>query len=1705
MIESRFADRCFAIDLEVARDSDRIHHFAAIRGDNGEKVMYSGGKLAVALRQADALADGAEFVLGHNVIAFDLPHIRAIAPELRLLRLPVLDTLRFSPLAFPQNPYHRLIKHYKDGGLLRFRRNDPELDARISLQLLGEEEAAFTLLKDNSPHLLAAWHWLLSGHAEDAGFANFFTVIRGAPPPTKMAGHTAIARCLDGSACAVHANAILDTEPHSGWPMAYALAWISVAGGNSVIPPWVRHEFPEAAHLVRKLRDTRCTDSACRWCAEHHNPKRVLKRWFGFSAFRPEPACADGCSMQEAIVEATMQGEHVLGILPTGVGKSVCYQVPALSRYENTGALTIVISPLVALMADQVRGLQDRGITSCAAVNGLLSMPERSDVLERVRLGDVAILLVSPEQLRNRGFRRAVQQREIGGWVLDEAHCLSKWGHDFRTDYRYVGRFIKESAGKEPLPCVLCLTATAKPDVVADIRGYFLQTLGVELRIFNGGARRHNLDFFVLETTPAHKLSDIQKLLETYLPADQPGGAIIYCATRNRTEEIAKFLVGMGWPAAHFHAGLSPETKKTTQQQFISGELRVIAATNAFGMGIDKPDVRLVLHADIPGSLENYVQEAGRAGRDQHAATCVLLHSEQDIEQQFGLSARSRLPHHEIQAVLRSLRRLARRRRAPNEETEVIATPGEILAEDEEETFIRDSATDDTRVRTAIAWLEQARLVAREENHYQIFPSTLRTPSLADADARLAKVPMPYRGQLRAIVELVMHADPVEGVTTDELMGVSRLSSSGVARAMYNLERLGIVSNDSIFTALVHVGVENASRKRLESAMACESALIGLLQEIAPDLAKGESSALYLRRVSQRLKSDGFTQAIPERVYRLLQGIESDGRSDDQRAGSIWLRKVDAESVLLTLQRDWASLRKTAELRQTAATLLLEHLLSRIPSDLRGSDLLATTTLGNLHASVESDLAVKAQAKDIPRLVERSLLWLHEQEIVRLGRGLVVFRPAMRIRVGSGSGAFTRSDYTELKDHYNEQVVQIHVMAEYARQGLRAVQNAMRLVEDYFNLRREDFIRRWFPQSAKYLTRQTTGASWRAIVESLNRAQRTIVTDEREQTNVLVLAGPGSGKTRALVHRIAFLVRVRRENPRGILALAYNRHAAAEIRRRLRDLIGDDANGITVLTCHALAMRLTGASFANRNIKEEDFKKVIADAVLLLKGEGLLADEADEQRERLLAGFRWILVDEYQDIGLEQYELISALAGRTLSDADRRLSLFAVGDDDQNIYGFIGASVEYIRRFQEDYRAKPEYLIENYRSTANIIDASNALISRARNRMKAKHPIEIDEARRRDPLGGIWESLDPVAGGRVQILNVSPSIIEQAEQVMQELLRLAALDPEWHWSNAAVVARKWELLNPVMAFCEANKIPVQRADQEPPQFWWLRETQRLVEWLSQHDDRPVMPDELDAFLCEQPSGPWWDLLTEAIEQYRLECGEGPLPASHLREWLAEWGREVRRRQRGLLLLTAHRVKGLEFDHVAVIDGAWEDRNANEDPDAARRLYYVAMTRARKTLTLAHAGGRNRLLRGLSGVSSVIQRDAPPVSDLSTDLDREYKILTPADVDLSFPGRSPKKAPIHRRLADLQPGDALQLAHKDRQWFLEHEGITLGRLAKKCAPPKGMKCIAARVHAVLVRFARDGDETYADSLLCDRWELVLPELIYERHTPRKRSP
>jgi ATP-dependent DNA helicase RecQ len=330
----------------------------------------------------------------------------------------------------------------------------------------------------------------------------------------------------------------------------------------------------------------------------------ILKKYWGYDTFRPA---------QEEVVQSGIDGVDTLAILPTGGGKSLCFQVPALCR----GGVCLVISPLLALMNDQVQALRKRGLTA-HAVNSSMSYREIDRVLDNCVYGIVHFLYVSPERLQNELFQARVRKMKLSLIAVDEAHCISQWGYDFRPDYLHIG----ELRALFPEVPVLALTASATPSVVKDIQE---QLKFRAPHVLSSGFARANLSYNVLYHED--KDSKMAEILEK-----MPGSAIVYCSSRLRTHAVAEMLWKRGISSGVYHAGLTHEQRQESFKRWMKGEVRVMCATNAFGMGIDKPDVRLVLHADVPAQPEAYYQEAGRAGRDGLQAHAVLLWNESDIQ-----------------------------------------------------------------------------------------------------------------------------------------------------------------------------------------------------------------------------------------------------------------------------------------------------------------------------------------------------------------------------------------------------------------------------------------------------------------------------------------------------------------------------------------------------------------------------------------------------------------------------------------------------------------------------------------------------------------------------------------------------------------------------------------------------------------------------------------------------------------------------------------------------------------------------------------------------------------------------------------------------------------------------------------------------------------------------------------------------------------
>lgn len=333
--------------------------------------------------------------------------------------------------------------------------------------------------------------------------------------------------------------------------------------------------------------------------------ERALQR-FGLKEFRPG---------QRDVIEAIVAGDDCMCIMPTGGGKSLCYQLPSIIR----AGLTIVVSPLIALMKDQVDGLEARGI-SAALINSTLSASEQNSRLQAVASGHFNLVYVAPERLRNNRFLEAIRATPIQLLAVDEAHCISQWGHDFRPDYTRIGQFRELLGGVQ----TVALTATATPRVRTDI----VEVLRLKKpKQFMSGFARPNLHFGVVQSQGDR---DKEQELERFLKRVD-GSGIIYCATRKRCEALVDLISQQNrLKVGAYHAGLIPDQRREIQERFMRDELQIIVATNAFGMGIDKPDLRFVVHYNMPGSLEAYYQEAGRAGRDGKQSQCVMLYSFQD-------------------------------------------------------------------------------------------------------------------------------------------------------------------------------------------------------------------------------------------------------------------------------------------------------------------------------------------------------------------------------------------------------------------------------------------------------------------------------------------------------------------------------------------------------------------------------------------------------------------------------------------------------------------------------------------------------------------------------------------------------------------------------------------------------------------------------------------------------------------------------------------------------------------------------------------------------------------------------------------------------------------------------------------------------------------------------------------------------------------
>jgi ATP-dependent DNA helicase RecQ len=379
--------------------------------------------------------------------------------------------------------------------------------------------------------------------------------------------------------------------------------------------------------------------------------------------------------------------------------------------------------------------------------------------------------------------------------------------------------------------------------------------------------------------------------------------------------------------------------------------------------------------------------------------------------------------------------------------------------------------------------------------------------------------------------------------------------------------------------------------------------------------------------------------------------------------------------------------------------------------------------------------------------------------------------------------------------------------------------------------------------------------------------------------------------------------------------------------------------------------------------------------------------------------------------------------------------------------------------------------------------------------MKTGHDIMINRDRAKAQQGGSLALLDPVAHGRVQLLRTAPAPAAQAIAAVDELIRLSQLVPDWSWSKAAIIAREWRLLEPVRSYCEARGVPVHLASEGMPPFWRLREVREFLKFLKAEPTKMIAAEAMQDFVTRQPSNDWWALIAEGIAALDSEIDGKAVPVIDIIELLAEWIRDNRQEQYGLMLLTAHRAKGLEFDDLVILDGGWDRKSKEEDRDAPRRLFYVAMTRAKRSLAIVSMQDRHPILQEV--VATLVERRITSDEATQSECGLQYQTVEPHMVDLSWVGRQAANHPAHQALARIRTGDPVQLIEINGRWEIRvGGGVTVGRMAQGYRPPEG-SFIRGEVGAIICWRKVDNAEEFRGTLRREAWEVVLPELVF-RH-------
>ena len=1457
------------VDCETSAKGGRIMDIGAMREDGAVFHESSVGGLL-------AFLDGVDYIVGHNILEHDIP---CLEKEMHgSFGMEAIDTLFLSALLFPSRQSHALGKEEK---MMEEEPSNPVNDCRKAQNLLHEIMDAYEhlpiYLQDIYCFLLAdkkEFHafFAFNGHWVDC--ADEYDI------------QERIGFVFRKRICS-HANIIPLIEDYPV-ELAYGLAllWDTNA---TLLPAWLSFHYPRISHVLSLLRNTPCQEG-CPYCRKNLDIHYALKKTFGFDQFR---TYGDQPLQQQAI-QAAVDGKSLLAVFPTGGGKSLAFQLPALMAGSTTRGLTVVISPLQALMKDQVDSLSAKSITTAVTINGLQDPLERSNAIHLVETGAASMLYISPEQLRSKTVERLLEKRNVVRFVIDEAHCFSSWGQDFRIDYMFIASFIKrlqEKRGMSEKIAVSCFTATAKAKVIDDIRNYFKTQLNLDLALFATNASRENLRYEVVHCDTGE---DKYRALRDFI-AETKEPIIIYTSRTRRAEILAERLSRDGFSTKAYHGQMNPVDKVAIQDSFMHNETQVIVATSAFGMGVDKKDVSLVIHYDISSSLEDYVQEAGRAGRDPFvSARCIVLYNDTDLDGHFMLLNQGRLSISEIQHVWKAIKDLARNR--PN----ICCSPLELARLAGWNESIPDV---ESRIKTAIGALELSGYVQRGQNIPHIYATSINPSSAMEAAVIMETSGLFNVEELTASKRIfssliaknkraIAGNDEAES-RIDYIADNLGIAKKDVVHLINLMRQAGILEDAMDLNAYINVG--DSSRKTMQTLnhfARLERFLFARMDKL--------NGSISLKQLNAEAHEQGLANASVRNIRTLLYFlvIKNYIKKEENRRNDM---------VILSPCDDMERLSARQQLRLEIAYYIaneLHRIAAKTTPDATGRKLVSFSLL-QMRRGYKDSLGLFDKNVTLEDITE-AILYLSKINAISLDGGFLVLYNAIQLKRlnMNNRSMFKKDDYQSLDEFYRQKMRMIHFVGEYAHLMENNPNIASQYVNDYFTLEQKPFIDKYFQgEKQKLLSRNISAKKYNELFGSLSPTQSMIIND-KDSRFIVVAAGPGSGKTFVLVHKLASLLLMEDVKCEQLLMLTFSRAAATEFKKRLRELVGGIANYIDIKTFHSYCFDLLGKI---GRLNEAD--NAIIEATALIK-------ENEVEPSKIAKSV--LVIDEAQDIGAREYALLEALI-----ENNPNMRVIAVGDDDQNIFGWRGSDAKYMRSLVGKYNAKIYEMTDNYRSDKSIVNLANAFVSTISDRMKTQPGIPASDQEgsvaithhpNREFTEAIVEDFKKTNGSSCVLTTTNEealeaySVLEQQgikAKIVQNLDGGFKLDALLESRYFLFSLRNHEGMIPVEAWEQAKNALAKRYCNSTN----LSNIMNMLRDFEQSNSEKYMSDLLE-FIRESSFEDFYDIEQETV-----------------------------------YVSTVHKAKGKQFDHVCLL---W-NKPLRSDED--RRTVYLALTRAKHHLSI----------------------------------------------------------------------------------------------------------------------------------------------------------